>query len=89
MGEDDGSSRSATPRSEPSAPPEGGASGDGEKKASPESAGKEAASDTGSNTAAAELPTDVRVRLRRLDKLESRYQGILHGGCDVVVLGSC
>ncbi|KAL1867376.1 Golgin imh1 [Paecilomyces lecythidis] len=77
VGEDDGSSRSATPRSEPSAPPEGGASGDGEKKASPESAGKEAASDTGSNTAAAELPTDVRVRLRRLDKLESRYQDLL------------
>ncbi|KAJ9292655.1 hypothetical protein DTO271G3_8548 [Paecilomyces variotii] len=77
VGEDDGSSRSGTPRSEPSVPPEGGASGDGEKKASAESAGKEAAPDTGSSTAAAELPTDVRVRLRRLDKLESRYQDLL------------
>lgn len=78
IGDDDSSSRSATPRQDGSTTQESGAQGNNaDTKQSGESAGKEAAPDAEPRPApSSELPADVRSRLRRLDKLESKYQGM-------------
>lgn len=52
---------------------------DGEKQAAVESGGKEAGAGekgTGQNQATSELPPEVRAKLRRLDKMETRYHGM-------------
>ncbi|KAI9826127.1 MAG: hypothetical protein M1832_000576 [Thelocarpon impressellum] len=89
---DDGSSRAATPGPDgPRSEKEQGAaaaaavdgSADVTRERSPLAAaeGSRAVSQSrafvGSKQTAAELPTDVRVKLRKLDKLEGRYQELL------------
>lgn len=80
IGDDDTPSRSGTPQPEPATGGDGAADeNDGEKTAVVESGGKEAAAGdkrTGQNQALSELPPEVRAKLRRLDKMETRYHGM-------------
>jgi hypothetical protein len=39
---------------------------------------RESSMDNGARFSPTELPTEIRVKLRRLEKLESRYQGKLN-----------
>ncbi|KAI1907822.1 Golgin imh1 [Ophidiomyces ophidiicola] len=75
IGDDDSSTRTSTPRPEPEASVNGAAGESDDKVAEPARStpppGKPAP------PTSTELPTDVRVKLRRLDKLESRYQELL------------
>ena len=74
IGEDD-LSRSGTPR-----PPADGEPAIGKARGTPAEAGSESQdgiSRTDSPGGALELPTDVRVKLRKLEKLESRYHELL------------
>ncbi|PYI00758.1 hypothetical protein BO78DRAFT_329220 [Aspergillus sclerotiicarbonarius CBS 121057] len=79
IGDDEGPSRSATPRLESAggseaAPEENGGEG---KATAEESTTKkpEAQPVTEANQSPSDLPPEIRVKLRRLGKLESRYQG--------------
>lgn len=82
---DDDSSRSGTPRVDSPAPSEGQPSNDAEK--STEESAKESVPEPQAqvNQAPSELPPEIRVKLRRLDKMESRYHGrlvdLFSGGC--------
>lgn len=81
VGDDDSSTRTSTPVQMP----ETGGDGNAGNAADQES-GREKSKEKGvdsarpsnaipEESAQMELPTEVRVRLRRLDKLEGRYQG--------------
>jgi hypothetical protein len=72
--DEDGSSRAVSPRPPEKAEEEGIA---GRTSESAESQGQvgNSAEKASEKLAALELPTDVRAKLRKLDKLESRYQG--------------
>ncbi|KAF7122358.1 hypothetical protein CNMCM5793_000383 [Aspergillus hiratsukae] len=79
IGDDEGSSRSVTPRLESAGGSETASGKDvGEDKPSTDepSAGKEVPTTEG-NQLTSELPPEIRVKLRRLTKLESRYQELL------------
>lgn len=81
---DDDSSRSGTPRVDSPAPTDNQAVGENGDKSS-EQPGKDAVPESQSqgnqnqNQAPSELPPEIRVKLRRLDKMESRYHGMF--GC--------
>ncbi|KAJ5577561.1 uncharacterized protein N7459_006525 [Penicillium hispanicum] len=89
IGDDDTSSRSGTPQvetpenaSEATIRVEGDRSEDAEAKTASDAVGKEKEpakpADTEANTPTpSELPADVKAKLRRLDKLESRYHELL------------
>lgn len=78
IGDDDASTRSGTPRPEPTTAPEGTTSGDSVATKGPgDAAGKETASVAGDGVLPTDLSTEIRVKLRRLDKLEPRYQELL------------
>jgi hypothetical protein len=67
-----------TPRPDATTAQEESAKGEhGETKEAEEAASKDAVVDAESKPApAAELPADVRARLRRLDKIDSKYHGM-------------
>ncbi|OJJ55586.1 hypothetical protein ASPSYDRAFT_158506, partial [Aspergillus sydowii CBS 593.65] len=78
IGDDDSSSRSGTPRPESSGAPENTQGENSEQSEGPgENAtnGKEGALEADSAPATPELPPDVKAKLRRLTKMETRYQG--------------
>lgn len=89
IGDDDASSRSATPRPESTSTSE---DTQGEKSVSEETestadtsiSGKETAPGTETNQPPPELTPEVKAKLRRLAKLESRYQGT-----SVLAITSC
>ena len=74
--EDDEPSRSGTPRPGADSSGEGGQGRRDASKTRPVADGSaDPAKESEPTSTAAELPTDVRVKLRKLDKLENRYQG--------------
>lgn len=78
IGDDDSSSRSGTPRPESSGAPENTQGENAEQSEGPgENAmnEKEGAPEAESAPTTPELPPDVKAKLRRLAKMESRYQG--------------
>ncbi|KAM0090165.1 Golgin imh1 [Aspergillus fumigatus] len=79
IGDDDGSSRSVTPKLESaggSERPLGKDAAEDKPSTDEPSAGKEVPTTEG-NQLSSELPPEIRVKLRRLTKLESRYQELL------------
>lgn len=84
IGDDEGSSRSGTPRvetpdvtSEVTTPGEADRAAQPEAKTTADDAKESSSQDAPVEDKPVELPPDVKARLRRLDKLESRYQGKL------------
>lgn len=79
IGDDDEPSRAGTPLSskEKSETNEAGAHGSGEE---PKPSKGEDATE-GEDQRPAELPTEVKVKLRKLEKLESKYSGKMHICC--------
>lgn len=78
IGDDDSSSRSGTPRPESSGAPENTQGENAEQNQGPgENATneKEGEPEAESVPAAPDLPPDVKAKLRRLAKMETRYQG--------------
>lgn len=74
--EDDDLSRSGTPR--PPVDRNGGAAAEKASEGGPRESrldNNEAAASTDEPRTSSDLPTDVRAKLRKLDKLESRYHG--------------
>lgn len=82
LGDDDASGRSATPRQETEAPSTQESSEEtGSEKQPADSADKKSTPDAEPEPKPAptpELPADVRAKLRRLDKIDSKYHGIVH-----------
>ncbi|KAL2818625.1 hypothetical protein BJX63DRAFT_58414 [Aspergillus granulosus] len=84
IGDDDASSRSATPKPESTETPDnsqgeksGEKSGEARGVADTAANGKDSAPPTQESAQpSAELPPEVRAKLRKLNKLESRYQGM-------------
>ncbi|KAI9043226.1 putative vesicle-mediated transport protein (Imh1) [Aspergillus affinis] len=80
IGDDEGSSRSATPQQDPPSnsmgSPEQNA---GEEKSTAEESpnGKDAAPAGETKQSPSELPAEVKVKLRKLSKMETRYQELL------------
>lgn len=85
IGDDEGSSRSATPQQDP---PTSSSSKDtpeqnaGEEKSTAEESpnAKDAAPASETKQSPSELPADVKVKLRKLSKMETRYQGMRSRG---------
>lgn len=78
IGDDDSSSRSGTPRPESSGAPENTQGENAEQSQGPgENATNEKEGEPEAEfvPAAPELPPDVKAKLRRLAKMETRYQG--------------
>jgi hypothetical protein len=76
IADDDTSGRSSTPQPESSAASDGPGLGDAAAgKGSGASTPRESGSTSQDRASSIELPTEVRVKLRRLDKLESKYHG--------------
>ena len=94
LGDDDGPTRSGTPQpAESTGGPEGGAAAEGGNEGETsapiaEASGKEEtpAAAPEANQLPSELPPEIRAKLRRLDKMETRYHGMngarLGGGSD-------
>lgn len=77
IGDDDTASGAATPLREPEKTEEAVSGEDGNEKplAAEEGETKPTPLEDSPMQTSTELPTEVRVKLRKLDKLESRYQG--------------
>ena len=74
IGDDDLPSRSVTPR--PAEPKKHTTSSDSAPDSNADATNGTAQENSATkDSAAVELPTDVRVKLRKLDKLESKYHG--------------
>jgi hypothetical protein len=76
--DEDDLSRSGTPR--PPADRNGGATAERAPESGPREGGQEtneAAVSADEPRTSSDLPTEIRVKLRKLDKLESRYHGLL------------
>ncbi|KAL4778361.1 hypothetical protein BJX76DRAFT_145805 [Aspergillus varians] len=83
IGDDDLSSRSATPRPESTGATEntpGESSGQAEGAGDTTINGKESSPGTEAKQPASELSPDVKAKLRRLVKMEARYQGMSCAG---------
>lgn len=75
VGDEEGSTRSGTPQAESTAASDAGpAENNNEGTKAPV---EEAAATTGTNQAPSELPPEIRAKIRRLDKMETRYHGML------------
>lgn len=76
IGDDEDSSRSDTPRLNVTPPSENQNTENATEEKHPEPSEKEAASEPQLNQLPSELPPEIRAKLRRLDKMESRYRGM-------------
>lgn len=76
IGDDEGSSRSATPQQDP--PKDTPEQNAGEDKSTAEELPneKDAAPAPETKQSPSELPAEIRVKLRKLSKMETRYQGM-------------
>ena len=87
IGDDEASSRSATPQQDPPSSSKGTPEQNaGEDKSTAEESpnGKDAAPASETKQSPSELPAEVKVKLRKLSKMETRYQGMRCSRC-----GSC
>ena len=74
IGDEEGSARSGTPQAESTAPSDAGATEDNNNEGT-KAPVEEGAATTGTNQSPSELPPEIRAKVRRLDKMETRYHG--------------
>lgn len=74
IGDEEGSTRSGTPQPESTAPSDAGATEENNNEGT-KAPVEEGAATTGTNQSPSELPPEIRAKVRRLDKMETRYHG--------------
>ena len=75
IGDEEGSTRSGTPQPESTAASDAGAAEENNNEWTKAPVEEGAAATTGTNQAPSELPPEIRAKIRRLDKMETRYHG--------------